>query len=350
MRKRRRVARVAPRRHRRLVAVADGGDDDNAVRDRVGDGVRLEPREAVAVRVERVADAAEAHVDDPRAVRDGPAARASASIEIVRDFVTTFATSSSADGASPAMPIPLPTPAAMSRDEGPVPERVRPRRPADEALRGEILPARLSVKASTPESMTATGTRLERGQRDPRLVEAALGQVPLLRHERVVGSEREMPLGEGLDVPDSGIPTRAARDGASTTSAGIGARRSGARPHGARPQRRPRRARGRIRARPRNASPVRERRARGPPAAAARASARLLVTTRTDVTPSAQRPNLRDASAVASRTTAKRCSERAAPVDGRRADGLPADPSRRSTVTPAPCSRGRTVPSAPSAR
>ena len=39
-----------------------------------------------------------------------------------------------------------------------------------------------------------------------------------------------MPLGERLDVPDSGIPARAARDGASTTSAGIGARREAARP------------------------------------------------------------------------------------------------------------------------
>ena len=75
VRERRRVAREAPRRPGRLVRVADGGDDDGAVLHRVRDRLLLEPRVRVAARVARVAEAAEADVDDPRAVVDGPADR-----------------------------------------------------------------------------------------------------------------------------------------------------------------------------------------------------------------------------------------------------------------------------------
>ena len=86
-------------------------------------------------------------------------ARASASIEIVRDFVTTFATSSSADGASPAMPIPLPTPAAMSPATNvPCPSVSVPAGPPTKLFAARILPASSACEASTPESITATGT------------------------------------------------------------------------------------------------------------------------------------------------------------------------------------------------
>ena len=77
VRQRCRVARVVPRARRCLVRVPDGSDHDDAVRDGVGDGVRLEPRVRVAVGVERIAETAEAHVDDARSVVDRPADGAS---------------------------------------------------------------------------------------------------------------------------------------------------------------------------------------------------------------------------------------------------------------------------------
>ncbi len=67
---------------------------------------------------------------------------ASASIEIVRDGVTTFATSSSADGARPAMPMPFPTPAAMRpATKVPWPSVSTPAEPPTKLRESRILPA-----------------------------------------------------------------------------------------------------------------------------------------------------------------------------------------------------------------
>ena len=84
-------------------------------------------------------------------------ARASASTGIVRDFVTTFATRSSAEGASPAMPIPLPTPAAISPATNVPWPRVSVAGPPTKLFEPMILPASSGCAVSTPESITATG-------------------------------------------------------------------------------------------------------------------------------------------------------------------------------------------------
>ena len=67
------IRRVPPRCRRRLRAVPDRRDDDGAFRVRVLDGGALERRVGVERRVERVAHAAEAEVDDACALVDGPA-------------------------------------------------------------------------------------------------------------------------------------------------------------------------------------------------------------------------------------------------------------------------------------
>jgi hypothetical protein len=83
---------------------------------------------------------------------------ASASTGIARDFVTTFATSSSADGASPAIPMPLFTPAPMSpATKVPWPRVSVRAEPPTKLSASRIFPARSGWLASTPESMTATG-------------------------------------------------------------------------------------------------------------------------------------------------------------------------------------------------
>src|SRR5262245_35829338 len=48
------------------------------------------------------------------------------------------------------------------------------------------------------------GDLLEPWQRDPRLVEAAVGEVPLLRDEGIRGREGEVPRDERLDVANTG--------------------------------------------------------------------------------------------------------------------------------------------------
>ena len=77
VRERRRVAGVAPRLGRRAVRVPNRRHDEDALADRVLDGRGLEPRVRVLARIVRIADAAEAHVDDARAAIDRPVDRAS---------------------------------------------------------------------------------------------------------------------------------------------------------------------------------------------------------------------------------------------------------------------------------
>ncbi len=83
---------------------------------------------------------------------------ASASTGIALDFVTTFATRSCADGASPAIPTPLSTPAPMSpATKVPCPSSSVFAEPPTKLSLSRIFPARSGCDASTPESMTATG-------------------------------------------------------------------------------------------------------------------------------------------------------------------------------------------------
>ena len=125
-------------------------------------------------------------------------ALASASTGIARDLVTTFAMRSSDDGARPAMPIPLSMARPdEARDERAVTERVHAGRATDEALRTED-PAREVWMAGIDAGVDDRDrNRLERGQRDPRGVEAAVREVPLLRHERIARREREMTRESG---------------------------------------------------------------------------------------------------------------------------------------------------------
>ena len=87
-------------------------------------------------------------------------------------------------------------------NERPVPERVLARRAADEALRSEHLPCELGMSGVHTRIDHRDGYALEGRQCQPRLVEAALGEVPLLRGERVGGRECKPPRQERLDVPD----------------------------------------------------------------------------------------------------------------------------------------------------
>ena len=73
VRQRRRPARVRPRGRVRLVGVADRGDDDRSLPHGVGDRLGLDLRVRVERGSVRVADGAEAEVDDARALVDRPA-------------------------------------------------------------------------------------------------------------------------------------------------------------------------------------------------------------------------------------------------------------------------------------
>ena len=214
VRERGRVVRVVPRAEGRLVGVADRRDHDRrpsrprtrsrptraarSCRDSGRAGRGLAPRLMLITR---------APLSTAQRI-----AFASASTGIVRELVTTFATSSSADGARPAMPIPLSTPRGDdARDERAVPERV-PGRAADEALRVQDAPRELGMVRVDPG--------VDHGDRHAGRARAASAtarrsgsaQVPLPRHQRVGGRERESPRDERLDVADAGDP--ATRGGA----------------------------------------------------------------------------------------------------------------------------------------
>ena len=85
-------------------------------------------------------------------------------------------------------------------DERPVPERVGAGLPADEALRVEDLPCEVGMRRIDAGVDHRDGDRLERREGEPRRVEAAVGEVPLLRGERVGRRERQLAGHERLDV------------------------------------------------------------------------------------------------------------------------------------------------------
>ena len=91
-------------------------------------------------------------------------ARTSASIGIDREGVTTFATRSSAEGARPAMPIPLSTPAAISPEtKVPWPSASTVGEPPTKLSASSHCPTSSGCLRSAPESMTATGTDSKAG-------------------------------------------------------------------------------------------------------------------------------------------------------------------------------------------
>ena len=125
---------------------------------------------------------------------------------------TTFATSSSADGAIPAMPVALSTPAAI------IPATKVPW--PSVSTRAEP-PTKLAASAICPR--TPDGRRRSRSRSPPRgraggaaarprsRTRGSVAQVPLLRDERVVRHERGPPGVEPLDVGRAGKVAQARR-------------------------------------------------------------------------------------------------------------------------------------------
>ena len=152
-------------------------------------------------------------------------ARASTSMSIVPSPSTTFATSSSADGAMPGDALGVVDAGGdQAGDERAVALLVLASGAADEALRVDDPASELGVAASTPESITATRTGGEQRQLGPEVEGAVRRQVPLLRDgsfgTQAGGGRRAARRRSRREAPE---PRSGAR---STTTAGSGARLS----------------------------------------------------------------------------------------------------------------------------
>ncbi len=102
------------------------------------------------------------------------------------------------------MPIPLSTPAPMRPATNvPWPSVSTRAEPPTKLFAPRILPGEVGMAGVDAGVDDRDRDRLERGQRDPRGVEAAVREVPLLRHERIARREREMARDERLDVADA---------------------------------------------------------------------------------------------------------------------------------------------------
>jgi hypothetical protein len=88
-----------------------------------------------------------------------------------------------------------------------VAERVDTRGATDEALRVEDPAREVGMTGVDSGVDDSHRDRLERRERDPRLVEAAVREVPLLRHEWVGRRECEMARDERLHVADAANAT-----------------------------------------------------------------------------------------------------------------------------------------------
>ena len=156
-------------------------------------------------------------------------ALASASIGIERERVTTFATRSCAEGARPAIPMPLSTPAAISPATNvPWPNESVRAEPPTKLFASRILPGELGVSGVDARVDHGDRDRLEGRERDPRLVEAAVGQVPLLRDQRDRSASSRRRAWRAARRTGSRVCRRATSlSGARATSAGMGASDSG---------------------------------------------------------------------------------------------------------------------------
>ena len=203
MRQRGGVARVRPRRPRRLVGVPHRRDDDDAARVGVANGGRLERRVRVAAGVARVADAAEREVDHARAVVDRPADRVGLGLE--RDLPVRAhdlgdqQLRRERDPGDAERVVRLRC--DQARDERPVALLVGQRAPADEAPRAGDAGGEVRVRAVDPGVDHRDARPREGRQLGPEVERVVLLQVPLLRRDRVVRDERDPPRRvEPLDV------------------------------------------------------------------------------------------------------------------------------------------------------
>ena len=115
----------------------------------------------------------------------------SASSEIVPSVSTTFAISSWAGKAIPAMPTPLFIAAAISpATKVPCPCSSVSALPPTKLFESRIRPANSGWPPSIPESTTATRTGARIGRLEPGVERPVLVEVPLLGCERVVRDER----------------------------------------------------------------------------------------------------------------------------------------------------------------
>ncbi len=190
VRERGRVARKRPRRHRRLVAVPDGRDEHGALLVGVGDRVRLEPRERIARGRARIADAAEAEVDHPRALVRGPADRGrlgaqrdrSVGADDLRDHELRRWVGDPDDA------LPVERGSDLAGDEGAVALLVGAPVAADEAPAGGDPTGELrmtGVDARVDDRDLRRREERRRRRLVPRVEGVVLREVPLLRRQRV---------------------------------------------------------------------------------------------------------------------------------------------------------------------
>ena len=248
------------------------------------------------------------------------------------------------------MPMPFPTPAAMRPATNvPWPSASTPAEPPTKLRESRIFPA--SSGWVRVDAGVDYGDRdlLESRKGEPRLVEAALRQVPLAGDERIGRGESKATRPQRLDVADAFDPgERRALPGDRPRERESGRRSSGRDPvlrsmavatlgHPRRAASRPRH--GRHRRRRATRAPFRPRQRGEGPAA----SCPYPTTARTAVTPSAYPPV---AGRRARYSPGWRTSVRNAPAESTvlLATRLHVEPARRSMKTAAPESRGRTVP------
>ena len=206
MRQSGRIAGVAPRLLGRLVAVPDRRDDDGAVAHGVGNGIGLQRRVAVVVRIEWIAEPAEAEIDHTCSRVHRPTNRPRLGFErndAVRpdDLRDEQLRREREPGDAFAV--------VQSRDHQAGDERAVPSYVAQRAAADEALPAR---EAALELRMGAVDAGVDHCDPHPAQpgrplrpgVEAAdRRHVPLAREQRVVGRERELPARrEPLDVGD----------------------------------------------------------------------------------------------------------------------------------------------------
>ncbi len=199
MRKRRRVARETPRRPRRLVRVADGGDHDRSALHGVRDRLLLEPGVRVAARVAGIAKPPEADVDDSRAVVDGPVDRARLRLHRDRavrgDDLRDHQLRRRGKARDSDVVVEL-------RGDDAGHDRAVAARvlggPSDEALRRRDLAREVGVSQVDPRVDHGDPHRSERWRRLPGVVRPVCHRVPLLRRERVGRDEGDPPHAVGL--------------------------------------------------------------------------------------------------------------------------------------------------------
>ena len=206
VRQRRRIAGVAPRLGRRAVRVPDRRHDEHAPVHRILDGRGLEARIRVLARILRVADAAEAHVDDASVVIDRPVDRASFRVRRDRPVrahdLGDQEVGRKAD-ARDALAV-VERRSDLAGDERAVAVRVALPVAGDEAAAVDDLVLELRVNGIDAGVQDGYAHGLERRELRPRVERVDPAQVPLAGSERVVRREREPPRGAlALDPGDA---------------------------------------------------------------------------------------------------------------------------------------------------